>query len=175
MSEQQWNKRVTFGKRVVRISDPSMSVEKRHLGHLRQCAFLIALLFTQVVLGQNWESDWTNVVAKAQEDQKKILLVFSGSDWCIPCIRLERDLWLNKTFMAFATTDLLLYRADFPKRKKNRLSEELRTQNESLAQLYNPNGYFPWVVVFSPDLKIKGTFTYTKQSVARYIDNINSY
>ena len=31
MSEQQWNKKVTFGKRVVRISDPSMSVEKTAL------------------------------------------------------------------------------------------------------------------------------------------------
>ena len=55
---------------------------------------------------------------KAFKEHKKLLLVFSGSDWCIPCIRLEKEVWQDSIFLAYAKENLVLYRADFPKRKR---------------------------------------------------------
>jgi len=51
---------------------------------------------------QNWESSWETAVQKAKVENKKIVLVFSGSDWCIPCIKLEKEVWLDKAFIAYA-------------------------------------------------------------------------
>ena len=125
-------------------------------------------------MGQLWESDFEKAQEKAAQENKKLLLIFSGSDWCIPCIRFDREVWHNKDFMAYAKEKLVLYRADFPKRKKNQLSPALATKNKALAEVYNPKGYFPWVVVFGAEGKFKGTFVYTKSPVEEYIQKISA-
>ena len=81
----------------------------------------------------------------------------------------------RQCFLAYAKEKLVLYRADFPKRKKNQLAPALKAKNESLAAQYNPQGYFPWVVVFDKDKAVKGTFVYTKDPVIQYIEQIKSF
>ncbi|MGB1449525.1 MAG: thioredoxin family protein [Flavobacteriaceae bacterium] len=135
------------------------------------CSLLFLLCCTQVI-GQEWESDFVVAQEKAQQENKKLLLVFSGSDWCIPCIRLEKEVWENDTFLAYAMEKLILYRADFPKRKKNQLPATLAAKNQALAEEFNPKGYFPWVVVFEAKGKAIGTFVYTGSPVEDYIKTI---
>ncbi len=137
--------------------------------------FLLFVLFSAVLQAQQWEEDFEMAQEKAVLEEKKLILVFSGSDWCIPCIRLEKEVWQDPLFLAYAKEKLVLYRADFPKRKKNQLAPALKEKNESLAALYNPKGYFPWVVVFGTDKAVKGTFIYTKNPVSYYIEQIKSF
>lgn len=138
-------------------------------------SFLLFVLFSAVLQAQQWEEDFEMAQEKAFLEEKKLLLVFSGSDWCIPCIRLEKEVWQAAVFLAYAKENLVLYRADFPKRKKNQLPQALKEKHESLAALYNPKGYFPWVVVFGTDKAVKGTFIYTKNPVSYYIEQIKSF
>lgn len=133
---------------------------------------LILILSIQTLVAQDWESDWKKSLKRSNVEDKKLILVFSGSDWCIPCIRLEKEVWMNDTFIAFATDNLVLYRADFPKRKKNKLPEEQKKINEYLASQFNPNGYFPYVVVLSPKGKVLGSFAYEKKQATDYIQQI---
>ena len=76
-----------------------------------------------------------------QEDGKPKFIIFSGSDWCLPCIRLERQVFSTDVFQEFAQENLDLIQADFPQRKK--LEESQIVRNESLAEQYNPSGEFP--------------------------------
>jgi len=133
------------------------------------------LTFSTSLSAQNWEKDWATTTKKASAENKKIVLVFSGSDWCIPCIKLEKEIWENKNFIDYANKSLVLYRADFPKRKKNQLPTEKSNENNNLASLYNPKGYFPWVQVLSPDLDKLGTFIYEKKEVFDYIKLITEF
>ena len=142
---------------------------------MKQLFFLFVFSFATPLFGQQWEEDFFQAQGKAFQEQKKLLLVFSGSDWCIPCIRLEKEVWQDSVFLAYAKEKLVLYRADFPKRKKNQLAPALKAKNESLAAQYNPQGYFPWVVVFDKDKAVKGTFVYTKDPVIQYIEQIKSF
>ena len=71
----------------------------------------------------------------------------------------------------FASDNLVLFRADFPKRKKNKLPEAQQAANDRLADQYNPKGYFPLVLVFSPDQQLLSSFAYEKP-VKAYIDQI---
>ena len=138
--------------------------------------FMIFLIFMSSSLcAQIWQPTWEVAVQKAKTEDKKIVLVFSGSDWCIPCIKLEKEVWLNAVFTAYAKEDLILYRADFPKRKKNKLPPVLQEQNQNLAEVYNPKGYFPWVVVLSSSQKKIGAFAYEKLPVSKYIEKIKRY
>lgn len=142
---------------------------------MKQCITVLLILLSTSLSAQIWTSTWEQALQKANVEEKKIVLVFSGSDWCIPCIKLEKEVWMNEAFIAYAEENLILYRADFPKRKKNKLAPLLQEQNESLAEVYNPKGYFPWVVVLSPSQKKIGSFVYERLPVSTYIEKIKGY
>src|SRR5436189_204494 len=44
----------------------------------------------------------------AKAEHKLILLSFSGSDWCIPCIRMEKDVFEKEAFHQYATEHLVV-------------------------------------------------------------------
>lgn len=87
----------------------------------------------------------------AQASGKPVLIVFSGSDWCAPCIRLEREVLSDSTFLRYAGQHVVLLKADFPQRKKH--SPLLQSAYEKLADAYNQEGAFPKLLVVSPDKK----------------------
>ena len=118
---------------------------------------------------QEWRTDWDTAKVEAEQANKKLILVFSGSDWCIPCIKLEKEIWENSSFIQYAEQHYVLFRADFPKRKKNKLPETIQQLNDRLASEYNPKGYFPLVVVLDTQGKVKGQLGYEKLTPEAYI------
>ena len=136
---------------------------------------LCLLIWCALLKAQQWEPSFEKAQTKAAAENKKVLLVFSGSDWCIPCIRLEDKVWKSQEFINYAESSLYLYRADFPKRKKNQLPADKKAENEALAAMYNIKGYFPWVVVFSASGKAVGAFAYEDKAVSEYIKAIESF
>ena len=136
---------------------------------------LCLLFWCALLKAQQWEPSFEKAQTKAAAENKKVLLVFSGSDWCIPCIRLEDKVWKSQEFINYAESSLYLYRADFPKRKKNQLPADKKAENEALAALYNIKGYFPWVVVFSASGKAVGAFAYEDKAVSEYLKAIESF
>ena len=85
---------------------------------------------------------------------------------------MEENVWNTPSFDAYAKASLVTYRADFPKRKKNKLPMALQQTHNELAEQYNPNGYFPWVVVLSPAQQPLDYFTYEKIPVTAYIQKL---
>lgn len=126
----------------------------------------IVLLFLLVLPPSNdqvnWTFDFEQAKAKALETDKIILVVFSGSDWCKPCIQLHRDLFESNEFIEYAGKELVLVKADFPYSKRNRLSKQQTEHNELLAGRYNPNGEFPLAVFTDTTGKVLGAFGYDK-------------
>jgi thioredoxin-related protein len=111
---------------------------------------LLSIIFL-TIFSFNTSIEWTTDFAKAKSEasakNKYILLNFSGSDWCGPCMKLKKEVLDSEDFLKFADTKLVLVRADFPRSKKNRLSPELKKQNEALAEKYNNEGKFPLTVL----------------------------
>jgi len=76
------------------------------------------------------------------------LIVFSGSDWCKPCIRLKSETLNNEHTLKFFTEKKVeIYTADFPRKKNHKPSKEIVKKNEELADLYNSDGVFPKLVL----------------------------
>lgn len=101
------------------------------------------------------------------------MLVFSGSDWCKPCIMLRTEILDSEEFIAFAREHLVLINADFPRQKKFRPSPEQMAKNEALAKKFNKTGQFPYVVLMKSDETILGTEGYHQVSPKEYIKLIN--
>lgn len=91
---------------------------------------------------------------KARQENKFILINFSGSDWCIPCIQMQKDFFENSDFISMADSQLIIIRADFPRKKKNIPAKAIVAQNELLADKFNPNGSFPLTLLIDPNEKL---------------------
>jgi len=113
-----------------------------------------ALLATFFFSASNWQTDFETARAQAKSENKFILLNFSGSDWCGPCIRLHKEIFDNETFTQYADENLVLVNADFPRMKKNMLSKEQQKKNEALADIYNSDGAFPLTLLLNPDSRV---------------------
>jgi thioredoxin-related protein len=109
------------------------------------------LLFISFIIGLfaniTWLGDFNQATAEAAKSHKLILINFSGSDWCGPCIRERKEILENDVFINYAADHLVLVRADFPRQKKNQLSKEQIKLNEALADKYNPEGKFPYTIL----------------------------
>ena len=136
--------------------------------HFLLIVFILSLN-TARLSAQDWRTDWDIAKVEAEQANKKLILVFSGSDWCIPCIKLEKEIWESPSFIQYAEQYYVLFRADFPKRKKNKLPEMIQKLNDRLASKYNSKGYFPLVVVLDAKGKVKGQLGYEKLTPEAYI------
>lgn len=144
---------------------------------MKRTILLIFILSISVinVSAQDWITDINEAKKIASEENKKIVLVFQGSDWCAPCIKLDREIWSTDVFKEYAKENYVMLQADFPRKKKNALPKEQQEKNNLLADTYNKNGYFPFVVTLDKNGKSLGETGYLKTTPSEYIKHLNSF
>lgn len=99
-----------------------------------------------------WSTDLDKAFEKAKIENKSVLVEFTGSDWCPPCIAMRKNVFSKKEFVDAASQKYILVELDFPKGDK-----AIADQNEPLAKKYKIEG-FPTVVLFNSDQKEFGRF-----------------
>ncbi|MAQ74795.1 MAG: thiol-disulfide isomerase [Aquimarina sp.] len=143
---------------------------------IKNIFFIVLITVCSVSLNaQNWTTSFDEAKDQASKKGFPIVLVFQGSDWCAPCIKLDKEIWSTEEFKKYAKDHFVMLKADFPRKKKNQLPDEQRKQNEMLAEKYNKNGYFPFVIVMDKEGKVLGETGYKKMSPADYIKLLSSY
>lgn len=136
-------------------------------------AFIIVTMST--ITAQEWQTDFSKAKEIALKEDKPIVLVFQGSDWCAPCIKLDKEVWSTETFKKYAVEHYVMLKADFPRKKGNALSEAQTTANAALAEKYNKQGYFPFVVVLNSEGVVLGETSYKKTTPENYIKELNAF
>lgn len=112
---------------------------------IRQITILLAAMV--ISLAASAQKNLDEALGTARDSGKNILIVFSGSDWCIPCIKMEKQVFENEEFKKYAGDHLVIVHADFPRLKKNQLAKDQQAINEQLADKYNKKGSFPLTVL----------------------------
>lgn len=113
-------------------------------------ALLTGVLFSSIA----WETDFDKAKQSAKSSNKLIILNFSGSDWCGPCIRMHKEIFGSTAFEQYASSNLVLVNADFPRLRKNQLAPAQQSKNDKLAEHYNKEGKFPMTVLLDADGKV---------------------
>jgi thiol-disulfide isomerase/thioredoxin len=103
---------------------------------------------TKPELDFEWLDDYEEAIDLAKDHDVPVFVLITGSDWCGYCIKLKREVLDQDVFEEAAEGKLVLFEADFPRKKK--LSGKLREQNEAVKKKFNARG-FPTVVVIDPD------------------------
>ncbi len=119
------------------------------------------------------DTDFESAKQRAIEKHELILLNFSGSDWCIPCIRMRKDIFENEAFIKMADTSLILFNADFPRNKKNLPDAQTQKQNDELAEKYNTQGMFPYTLLMDGNGNVLKTWSgLPKESAQQFAQEI---
>ena len=119
------------------------------------CLLVAGGFLTTIARGSDWQTDYEQALTTAKVSRKCVLLDFTGSDWCGPCIEMERVVFSKAAFLNFAKANLVLVEVDYPRR--NVLPEKVKKQNELLRRQYGiDRSGFPTVILLDPDGKILG-------------------
>ena len=107
----------------------------------------VTLLFGAVNASGNWVTNYENAIAIAGNEGKHILIDFTGSDWCPPCIKMKKDIFDKQTFKDYTGDKLVLIELDFPRKKK--LDKFISEQNDQLLKKYAVRA-FPTIILLNP-------------------------
>ena len=139
---------------------------------MRKLLLLFALAISNFVVSQEWQTNFEEAKKIATEQDKNVVIVFSGSDWCAPCIKLDKNIWQSEAFKKEAKEEWVLVKANFPRKKANELPKEQTEHNRKLAEKYNVEGSFPLVVVLDKNGKVLGKMGFKNVSPEEYIKMI---
>ena len=93
-----------------------------------------------------WLTNYENALEQTRAEKKTLLIDFTGSDWCPPCMTLQRQVFAQPEFKSYAEQNLVLLEVDFPRTKE--LPSELQQANEQLANHFGIDG-FPTVILLN--------------------------
>ena len=112
-------------------------------------------------------TNYHDALALANEEDKNILMIFAGSDWCRPCKRFKSSILESDQFINWAQQEMVLLYLDFPLKRK--LSEEVRQQNDMLAKKFNSSGVFPQLVLIDKDEEVIRSIHFNDESIDEFI------
>ena len=138
---------------------------------MRICFLMIALGAGTAPLAAQveWRTDFDAAMKEAAAENKDLLLDFTGTDWCVWCIRLGREVFQQPAFRDYAAKHLVLVEVDFPRRKK--LEPELAAQNRRLAERMAVNGY-PTVALCDAKGRIYARTGYRPGGAEPYLEHL---
>lgn len=123
-----------------------------------------------VVAGAKWLTDFEAAKALATQEEKDLLLDFTGTDWCAWCIRLKREVFDQPEFEAYAAKQLVLVELDFPRKRK--LEPELTAQNRRLAEAMAVTS-FPTVALCDAEGRLYAKTGYRPGGVEPYLEHLD--
>lgn len=91
---------------------------------------------------KGWSTDLEKAFAQAKEQKKSVLVEFTGSDWCPPCIAMRKNVFSKPEFVEAASKNYILVELDFPNG-----DPAVKEKNTPFAEKYKIEG-FPTVILF---------------------------
>ena len=118
-----------------------------------------------------WETDFELAKQRAKDENKDLLVDFTGTDWCGWCIKLKKEVFDKPAFQEYAKKNLIMVELDFPRKKV--LPEELKKQNAELAKKYEVQGY-PTILLLNSKGREVARTGYQEGGPEKYIDHLKS-
>lgn len=117
-----------------------------------------------------WHTDLEKAKAAAKKSKKPIFVEFLGSDWCPPCIMMEKEVYSKKEFKEYARKNLVLVKVDFPRTKE--LPEKQQEHNRKWAMEYKVEYLPTMVIVDAAGKELKRLGGYQPGGVEKFVEQI---
>lgn len=96
---------------------------------------------------EGWLTNVDEAIELAKKENKSVMIEFTGSDWCPPCIKMKKEVFSKDEFLKGASEKFVLVHLDFPRGDK-----ELKEKNQPMAEKYKIEG-FPTVILLDAEGK----------------------
>ena len=116
---------------------------------------VVAACIAPCFAAEGWLTDMDAAKKEAAEQKKDLMIEFTGSDWCPPCMQLRANVFSKPDFQKEAQKNFVLLELDYPRSKEQ--SAEVKAANRKLAEQYGVTG-FPTVVFADASGKPFGGF-----------------
>ena len=135
-------------------------------------ALFALAVYAKTSTPEGWLDDYDAALKKAADENKHIVVDFSGSDWCGWCKRLDKEVFATDEFKKAASEKYVLLMVDSPM-KKSLLTPKAAKENPKLVEKFGVNG-FPTVVVLDPKGEEVCRLGYEKGGPAKYIEKLDA-
>ncbi|MEM1084667.1 MAG: thioredoxin fold domain-containing protein [Verrucomicrobiota bacterium] len=122
--------------------------------------------------GEHWSDSYLDAKRMASSESKDLLIEFTGSDWCPPCIELSKKVLSTEIFEKATSPHFVFLRLDFPN-DKSTLTKEVMLQNKKLRQNYGPTGFPTLVLAESNGTPYASITGYNGQNPEDYVEEID--
>lgn len=133
-------------------------------------ASLVAFSAASMAAESGWLTDFEAAKKQAKEENKPILINFTGTDWCGWCIKIEKEIFSKDEFKAYAKENLILMEVDFPEKKKQ--TDELKAQNKKLDKEFKIEGYPTIFLIDAEGKKLSEDIGYREGGAQAYVDHL---
>jgi thiol-disulfide isomerase/thioredoxin len=116
------------------------------------------------------EDNMPAAMEKAKAEGKDILIDFTGTDWCIWCIRLKDEVFNQSEFKETIPDKFVLVMLDFPRDKPQ--TDEVRAHNAEWQQKFEIRGY-PTIVLADANGEEYARTGYREGGPTPYIEHLN--
>lgn len=69
--------------------------------------FVLSFSTTQAQLKKS--PDYETAKAEAKKENKDILIVLTGSEWCKPCVKMKKNVFENQEFISYANEHFVIF------------------------------------------------------------------
>ena len=144
---------------------------------VQKLLFAGVFLFAAVVCSAaenkaHWSENYLQARKTAAGKNIPMLILFSGSDWCPPCMQLDKNILDTKEFALYAKKGkFVLFKADFPRSVKKPAA--VARQNQQLMQVYKVQGV-PTIILAGSDGKEFARTGFMPVGVVKYIEHLET-
>ena len=114
-----------------------------------------------------FDADYDAALARAKTSGRPLFVLFTGSDWCVWCQKLEEDVFSKPEFLDFATNAYELAVLDYPMKKPQ--PEAQKKRNRELSRKFKVRGY-PTVLLLDSTEKVLYTTGYERGGAAKWVE-----
>lgn len=133
-------------------------------------ASLVTLSAAAMASESGWLHDYEAAKKQAKEENKPILINFTGTDWCGWCIKIEKEVFSKEEFKNYAKENLVLMEVDFPRKKEQ--TEEVKAQNKVLDKEFKIEGYPTIFLIDAEGKKLSEDIGYREGGPQAYVDHL---
>jgi thioredoxin-related protein len=137
------------------------------------CALVARLVGPSAAAAEEklWTVDFEQAKAAAAKEGKDLLMEFTGSDWCPPCIALKKNVLDNEAFQTEAPKHFVLLKLDNPNDKSKQSEKEI-AQYKTLSKTYKIEGV-PTVILADAKGRPYAQFVgYGGDAADKYVKNL---
>jgi thiol-disulfide isomerase/thioredoxin len=98
-----------------------------------------------------WEPDMGTAMHEAQETKRHILVLFTGSDWCEWCQKMDDEVFSQREFAVYTHANYIIVKLDYPRQTPQ--SESTKRENAEMLRRFDVRG-FPNAVIMDENSRV---------------------